>query len=54
MAAKTEPILEFSDAAEWEAWLARHHDRSGAVWLRVLKGKGSQLTYASALDAALS
>jgi len=54
MAAKTEPILTFSDAAEWEAWLARHHDRSGAVWLRLLKGKGNELTYARALDVALS
>jgi len=54
MAAKTEQILRFSDAAEWEAWLARHHDRSGAVWLRLLKRKGSELTYSRALDVALS
>lgn len=54
MAAKTELILEFSDAAEWEAWLAGNHDRSGAVWLRIPKRKGSELTYARALDATLS
>ncbi len=54
MADKTEQILEFSEAAEWEGWLARHHDRSGAVLLRIPKRKGSDLTYARALDAALA
>jgi uncharacterized protein YdeI (YjbR/CyaY-like superfamily) len=54
MAAKTELILEFSQAAEWDAWLARHHDRPDAVLLRIPKRKGSDLTYARALDAALS
>ena len=28
MTAKTELILGFSDGAQWDAWLARHHDRS--------------------------
>lgn len=54
MTAKAEPTLTFSDASEWEAWLAKHHDQSGAVLLRIPKGKGSELTYARALDAALS
>jgi uncharacterized protein YdeI (YjbR/CyaY-like superfamily) len=54
MAAKTELILEFSRAAEWQSWLAKHHDRSGAVWLRIPKRKGSDLSYARALDAALA
>lgn len=54
MAAKTEPILRFSNAPEWDAWLAGHHGRSGAVWLRIPKRKGSDLTYASVLDIALS
>jgi uncharacterized protein YdeI (YjbR/CyaY-like superfamily) len=54
MTAKAEPTLQFSNAAEWDAWLARHHDRSGAVLLRIPKRKGSDLTYARALDAALS
>lgn len=54
MAANTELILELSRAAAWEAWLARHHDRAGALWLRIPKRKGSDLTYARALDAALS
>ena len=54
MTAKAEPILTFSNASEWDAWLAKHHDRSGAVLLRIPKRKGSDLTYARALDAALS
>jgi uncharacterized protein YdeI (YjbR/CyaY-like superfamily) len=54
MAATTELILEFSRAAEWEAWLAQHHARPGAVLLRIPKRKGSDLTYARALDAALA
>jgi uncharacterized protein YdeI (YjbR/CyaY-like superfamily) len=53
---KTEPTLEFSDTAAWEAWLAKHHARSGAVWLRIPKAKekASDLTYSRALDAALA
>ena len=54
MTAKAEPTLTFSNASEWDAWLAKHHDRSGAVLLRIPKRKGSDLTYARALDAALS
>lgn len=54
MAATAEPTLTFSDVAEWDAWLAKHHDRSGAVLLRIPKRTGSDLTYARALDTALS
>jgi len=56
MTTKAEPTLTFSDAAEWDAWLAKHHARSGAVLLRLIKGKGttSALTYARALDVALA
>jgi uncharacterized protein YdeI (YjbR/CyaY-like superfamily) len=54
MATKAEPTLTFSEVAEWDAWLAKHHDRSGAVLLRIPKRKGSALTYARALDTALS
>lgn len=52
--AKAEPTLSFSDVAEWDAWLAKHHDRSGAVLLRIPKRRGSDVTYARALDVALS
>ena len=46
MTAKAEPILTFSNASEWDAWLAKHHDRSGAVLLRIPKRKGSDRTRA--------
>ena len=54
MAARTELILGFTETAEWDAWLARNHHRSGAVLLRIPKRKGSDLTYARALDTALA
>jgi len=54
MTAKAEPILTFSDTPEWDAWLRQHHARSGPVLLRLVKGKGSALTYSTALDVALS
>ncbi|TYK44969.1 YdeI/OmpD-associated family protein [Actinomadura decatromicini] len=47
--------LHFADAAEWEAWLARHHDAGAGVWLTIAK-KGApvaSLTIADALDVAL-
>ena len=45
----------FSDAAEWEAWLAEHHDQRSDVWLKIAK-KGSghtSVTLTEALDVAL-
>jgi uncharacterized protein YdeI (YjbR/CyaY-like superfamily) len=54
MSTKTEPTLTFSDVAGWDAWLAKHHDRSSAVLLCIPKKKGSKLTYSNALDVALS
>ena len=54
MTVTTEPILTFSSVAEWDAWLAKHHDRSSAVLLRIPKQTASDLTYARALDAALA
>ncbi|MGE3546019.1 MAG: YdeI family protein [Kofleriaceae bacterium] len=54
MTKQAEPTLTFSKVAEWDAWLAKHHARSSAVLLRIPKRKGSDLTYARALDAALS
>jgi len=49
-----DPIVEVDDAAGWHAWLAKHHDRSNAVLLRITKRKRSDLSYARALDTALS
>jgi len=54
MAVNKELILRFSEAADWDAWLAKNHDRSAAVLLRIPKQKGSDLTYARALDTALA
>jgi uncharacterized protein YdeI (YjbR/CyaY-like superfamily) len=50
-----EEVLAFEDAAQWEAWLAGHHDRVDGVWLKIAK-KGSgrtSLTIRDALDGAL-
>lgn len=51
---KTETI-DCANAVQWEAWLARHYERSGGVWLRIAR-KGSGKTSAiisEALDIAL-
>ena len=50
-----EPILEFSRAADWHAWLASHHANSRGVLLRIAKkGAGESITYAEAVDVALA
>ncbi|MPZ24979.1 MAG: OmdA domain containing protein [Micromonosporaceae bacterium] len=48
-------VLSFRDAAEWESWLARHHERPAGVWLKIAK-KGSgetSVTIGETLDVAL-
>jgi len=45
----------FTDAAEWDAWLAAHHAQSPGIWLLIAK-KGSAkplITIGEALDVAL-
>ncbi|GGO78565.1 YdeI/OmpD-associated family protein [Nonomuraea cavernae] len=45
----------FADAAQWEAWLAEHHETEDAIWLKIAK-KGSALstvTVGQALEVAL-
>ena len=50
-----EPVLDFSSAADWSAWLASHHSRSQGVLLRIAKkGAKTAITYAEALDVALA
>jgi uncharacterized protein YdeI (YjbR/CyaY-like superfamily) len=47
--------LVFTDAAQWDSWLAEHHAASSGVWLRIGK-KGSRatsVTIGDALDVAL-
>ncbi len=48
-------IKSFPGEAEFEEWLARHHDSAAELWLKIHK-KGSGLptvSYAQALDVAL-
>ena len=48
-------VIACTDVAEWEAWLADHHQQPGGVWLRLAK-KGSGIrspTHTEALEAAL-
>jgi len=52
------PVLEFADAAAWEAWLAAQSRRDSGttgLWLKLAKaGNGaSSLTKAQAIDGAL-
>lgn len=45
----------FRDAAEFEAWLAKHHDREVELWLKIHKKDSGlpSVNYAQALDVAL-
>lgn len=48
-------VMAFADAAQWESWLAEHHERAGGVWVKIAK-KGSgkpSVTITEALDVAL-
>jgi uncharacterized protein YdeI (YjbR/CyaY-like superfamily) len=48
-------MMHFTDAAQWEAWLAGHHEDEGGAWLRIAK-KGSgevSVTAPQALEVAL-
>jgi uncharacterized protein YdeI (YjbR/CyaY-like superfamily) len=38
-----EAVRTFGDAAQWESWLAEHHDAGTGVWLKIAK-KGSGAT----------
>lgn len=48
-------VIAFTDATQWESWLAKHHERSSGLWLLIAK-KGSDrklITISDALDVAL-
>jgi uncharacterized protein YdeI (YjbR/CyaY-like superfamily) len=48
-------MMRFTDAGQWESWLAAHHEDDGGVWLRIAK-KGSadpSITIVQALEVAL-
>jgi len=49
------PVLSFKTPKAWATWLAKHHDQSKGLWLRLAK-KGSDIpsiTYPEALEVAL-
>lgn len=49
------PIKPFASKAKWADWLARQHDKSAGLWLKLAK-KDSEIksiTYEEALDVAL-
>lgn len=50
-----EPVFVFDNAAQWESWLAEHHERQAGVWLTIArKGSGrASPTPVEALDVAL-
>ena len=48
-------IVAFTNATQWESWLAKHHEQSSGLWLLIVK-KGSTkklITISDALDVAL-
>jgi uncharacterized protein YdeI (YjbR/CyaY-like superfamily) len=49
------PILPFASKKKWSDWLAKHHDRSTGVWLKLGKKDSgiASITYEEALDVAL-
>jgi uncharacterized protein YdeI (YjbR/CyaY-like superfamily) len=56
MKSPTIPILPFGSKKQWADWLAKQHEKSTGVWLKLAK-KGSgipSVTYDEALEVALS
>ena len=50
-----DPILPFANKKKWADWLAKQHDKSAGVWLKISK-KGTGIptvTYEEAIDVAL-
>lgn len=49
------PILPFENKKKWAEWLAKQHDKSAGVWLKLGKRASglASITYEEALDAAL-
>lgn len=52
---RNEPIILFSAAAKWRAWLEKNHAKSDGVFLRIFKKDAGRLTapYQDILDEAL-
>jgi uncharacterized protein YdeI (YjbR/CyaY-like superfamily) len=49
------PIKPFANKTKWADWLARQHDKSAGVWLKLAKKDSGirSITYEEALDVAL-
>ncbi len=49
------PIVPFADKKKWADWLAKQHDKSTGVWLKIAKKDVGipSVTYDEALDVAL-
>lgn len=49
------PIFPFESKKKWAEWLARQHDKSSGVWLKLAKKASGipSVTYDEALEAAL-
>lgn len=49
------PTLPFASKEKWAAWLAKQHDKSAGVWLKLAKKDSgiASVTYEEALDVAL-
>jgi uncharacterized protein YdeI (YjbR/CyaY-like superfamily) len=49
------PVIPFASQKKWEVWLAKEHDKSAGIWMKIAKkGTGvSTVTYAEALEIAL-
>ena len=49
------PIKAFASKTKWAEWLAKQHDKSAGVWLKLAKKDSGipSVTYEEALDVAL-
>src|SRR6185503_9707802 len=49
------PTLSFENKKKWADWLAKQHDKSAGVWLKLAKkdSRIPSITYEEALDVAL-
>jgi len=49
------PVISFESKKKWADWLARQHDKSAGVWLKLAKKESGipSVTYEEALDVAL-
>jgi uncharacterized protein YdeI (YjbR/CyaY-like superfamily) len=52
---KDREILRFADAAAWETWLAKNHDKCDGMYLAIAKKESGErsVTHQEALDVAL-